>query len=308
MINNIFLTLSITLMYSTPLIFSSLGGVITQRAGVDNIGIEGMMTLGAFGAAAAGFYTGNPWVGFLVGGLCGAAMAALHSVASVSLRASQTISGVAMNFIGLGLSLFCCRLLFDGASQTTVVPNKLPKLFSLVGYSADSVAVNAFNIDITALLAMLLALLMWFFLYKTKWGLRVIACGERPAAADSLGVNVSAIRYACSISSGLLAGLGGGAMTLAVASSFTPSIISGHGFIALAAVIFGKWTPHGAVAACILFGFAQALVVMMGGLGFVPTQLLAMLPYILTLVILALFVGRSEAPKANGRPYIKGER
>lgn len=308
MINNIFLTLSITLMYSTPLIFSALGGVITQRAGVDNIGIEGMMTLGAFGAAAAGYYTGNPWAGFIVGGLCGAAMATLHSVASVSLRASQTISGVAMNFIGLGLSLFCCRLLFDGASQTTVVPNKLPKLFSLVGYSTDSVALNAFNIDVTALLAMLLALLMWFFLYKTKWGLRVIACGEHPAAADSLGVNVNVIRYACSICSGLLAGLGGGAMTLAVASSFTPSIISGHGFIALAAVIFGKWTPHGAVAACILFGFAQALVVMMGGLNFVPTQLLAMLPYILTLVILALFVGRSEAPKANGRPYIKGER
>lgn len=308
MINSIFLTLSITLMYSTPLIFSALGGVITQRAGVDNIGLEGMMTLGAFGAAAAGYYTGNPWLGFLVGGLCGASMAVLHSVASVSLRASQTISGVAMNFIGMGLSLFCCRLLFDGASQTTVVPNKLPKLFSLVGYSTDSVTVNAFNIDVTALLAMLLALLMWFFLYKTKWGLRVIACGEHPAAADSLGVNVCVIRYACSISSGLLAGLGGGAMTLAVASSFTPSIISGHGFIALAAVIFGKWTPHGAVAACILFGFAQALVVMMGGLEFVPTQLLAMLPYILTLVILALFVGRSEAPKANGRPYIKGER
>lgn len=308
MTNNIFLTLSITLMYSTPLIFSALGGVITQRAGVDNIGLEGMMTIGAFGAAAAGYFTGNPWIGFLVGGLCGACLAVLHSIASISLRASQTISGVAMNFIGLGLSLFLCRMLFEGAATSAVVTTKLPKIFSLFGYNTDSVAANAFNIDVTALIAVLLTFIMCFFLYRTKWGLRVIACGEHPAAADSLGINVYAVRYICSILSGLLAGLGGGAMTLAVASNFTPSIISGHGFIALAAVIFGKWTPHGAMAACLLFGFAQALVVMLGGLGFVPTQLLAMLPYILTLVVLALFVGRTVAPKANGMPYIKGQR
>lgn len=308
MASNIFLTIGITLMYSTPLIFAALGGVITQRAGVDNIGIEGMMTIGAFGAAAAGYFTGNPWLGFLAGGLCGAAMAVLHAVASISLRANQIISGVAMNFIGTGLSLFLCRLFFDGASQSSIVSRKLPKIFSLLGLNVAGTPFGALNADVTVPISILLALLMYFYLYKTKWGLRVRACGEHPAAADSLGVNVYAVRYVCAILSGLLAGLGGGAMTLAVASNFNHSIISGHGFIALAAVIFGKWTPHGAVCACLLFGFAQALVVMLGGLEFVPTQLLAMLPYILTLLVLALFVGRSEAPKANGRPYLKGER
>lgn len=308
MIDNILLTVNITLMYSTPLIFSALGGVITQRAGVDNIGIEGMMTIGAFGAAAVGCFSGNPWLGFLAGGLCGAFLAVFHAIASISLRANQTVSGVAMNFIGLGLSIFLCRIFFDGASQSDVVPNKLPKLFSLLRYSATGVRANSANVDVTVLIAVLLAAFMWFLLYKTKCGLRIVACGEHPAAADSLGVNVYAIRYVCSILSGMLAGLGGGAMTLAVVSSFGPSVISGHGFIALAAVIFGKWTPHGAAGACILFGFAQALVVMFCGLDFVPTQLLAMLPYILTLLVLAMFVGRSEAPRANGKPYLKDGR
>ena len=157
-------------------------------------------------------------------------------------------------------------------------------------------------------LAILLTVAMWFFLYKTKWGLRVLACGEHPAAADSLGVNIYVIRYVCCILSGLLAGFGGAAMTLAVVSNFSPTVISGHGFIALAAVIFGKWTPQGALRACLLFGFAQAMVVMLGGMDYIPSQLLAMLPYVLTMVVLVLFVGRSEAPKANGTPYRKGER
>lgn len=308
MINNIFLTLNITLMYSAPLIFAALGGVITQRSGVDNIGIEGMMTIGAFGGATVGFLTGSPWLGFLAGGLCGAAMAVLHAVAAISLRASQTISGVAMNFIGQGLSLFLCRFIFDGAAQSSTVVNKLPKVLSMLGISTDNVIASSLNVDITVPIAILLAALMWFFLYRTKWGLRVNACGEHPAAADSLGVNVYAIRYVCTILSGLFAGFGGSAMTLAVVSNFGPSVISGHGFIALAAVIFGKWTPQGATGACLLFGFAQAMVVMLGGLEFVPSTLLAMLPYVLTLVVLALFVGRSEAPKANGTPYLKGER
>lgn len=308
MLNNILLAINITLMYSAPLIFAALGGVITQRSGVDNIGIEGMMTIGAFVATAVGHFTGSPWLGFLIGGLAGAAMAVLHAVASIHLQGNQTISGVAINFIGLGLALFLSRLFFDGATQTQPVPKKLPKILSLLGMDTSNLTINAINIDITVPLAILLTVAMWFFLYKTKWGLRVLACGEHPAAADSLGVNIYVIRYVCCILSGLLAGFGGAAMTLAVVSNFSPTVISGHGFIALAAVIFGKWTPQGALRACLLFGFAQAMVVMLGGMDYIPSQLLAMLPYVLTMVVLVLFVGRSEAPKANGVPYRKGER
>ena len=197
MLNNILLAINITLMYSAPLIFAALGGVITQRSGVDNIGIEGMMTIGAFVATAVGYFTGSPWLGFLIGGLAGAAMAVLHAVASIHLQGNQTISGVAINFIGLGLALFLSRLFFDGATQTQPVPKKLPKILSLLGMDTSNLTINAINIDITVPLAILLTVAMWFFLYKTKWGLRVLACGEHPAAADSLGVNIYVIRYVC---------------------------------------------------------------------------------------------------------------
>ena len=303
MSNTIILGISITLMYSSPLVFSALGGVITQRSGVDNIGIEGMMAFGAFCGSSIGYATANPWLGFLAGGLGGAVLALCHAFASISLRASQTISGVAMNFIGPGLALFLCRLQFEGGAQSPPVPNKMPNILDLFGIKSQSLL----NINVTVFIALLLAALLWFVLYKTRWGLRIQACGEQPAAADTLGVNVYAVRYVCCVLSGFLAGLGGATMTLAVVSSFTSSVISGQGFIALAAVIFGKWTPHGAAGACLLFGFAQALVVLMGGIN-IPSQLLAMLPYVLTLVVLVVFVGRSEAPRANGKPYIKGER
>lgn len=303
MTDTIILAVSITLMYSSPLLFTALGGVITQRSGVDNIGLEGMMAFGAFCGSGVGYATANPWLGFLAGGLGGALLALCHAFASISLRGSQIISGVAINFIGPGLALFLCRLQFDGGAQSPPVPNKMPNILELFGIRSQSLL----NINSTVVLALLLTALMWFVLYKTKWGLRILACGEHPAAADTLGVNVYAVRYVCCVLSGFLAGLGGATMTLAVVSSFASSVISGQGFIALAAVIFGKWTPHGAAGACLLFGFAQALVVLMGGVG-IPSQLLAMLPYLLTLLVLVLFVGRSEAPKANGKPYVKGER
>lgn len=307
MMTTIALAISITLMYSAPLVFSALGGVITQRSGVDNIGIEGMMTFGAFGAALVGFYSNSAWLGFLAGGLFGMLLALAHAYVSITLKGSQTISGIALNIIGLGMSIFFTRRIFDGASQTNVVPVKIPKLFDLLGLDKQgSQLLQSADIDITVIIALVIVLLMHFILYRTKVGLRVRACGEHPAAADTLGVNVSLIRYVCVILSGFLAGLGGGAMTLAVISNFTPTVISGQGFIALAAVIFGNWKPVGAAGACLLFGFANALTVLLAGTMF-PSQILAMLPYILTLVVLVLFVGRAEPPKANGKPYFKGQ-
>jgi general nucleoside transport system permease protein len=303
---DIFLLIGITLMYSTPLVFGALGGVISERSGVVNIGIEGMMTVGAFAAAATSYFTGNPWLGFLAAGAAGGLIALLHAIASVTFKADQTISGIAINMIGPGFSLFFCRLMFSKATMT--LPAKtLPKIFNENAFGDSSL--KNLNVDITVVLALICATALWFFLYRTKWGLHVRAVGEHPAAADTLGINVSRTRYLCVIVSGILSGFGGASMTLGIISQFTPTAISGQGFIALAAVIFGKWTPFGAYGACMLFGFAQALTVVLGGGDFaVPSQILAMLPYVLTIVILILFVGRSVAPKEDGVPYEKGVR
>lgn len=309
MMTSISLTVVITLMYAAPLIFGALGGVISEKSGVVNIGIEGMMTIGAFTGATVGYYTANPWLGFLAAGIAGGILALFHAVAAISLKADQTISGVAMNFIGLGLSLFLCRIFFSGATMSLPVPNKMPKILSGMTNLESNSFIQMINLDSTVIIALGAAVLMWFILYKTKWGLRIIAVGEHPAAADTLGVNVYVIRYICVILSGVLAGFGGAARSLAVVSLFSPTVISGHGFIALAAVIFGKWTPFGAVGACMLFGFAQALVVLSGNAGItIPSQILSMLPYVLTILVLVLFVGKSVAPRANGVAYEKGKR
>ena len=304
--DNVVLLLGITLMYATPLVFGALGGVISERSGVTNIGIEGMMVIGAIAAAATSYFTGNPWIAFLVAGLCGALVALPHAVASISFAADQTVSGVAINLLAPGIALFACRSLFDGAATTPVVA-KLPKVFG-DGWMANTVWANL-NINVTTLIALLLTLVAWFVMYRTKWGLRMRAVGEHPAAADTLGIDVYRVRYACVLISGMLAGFGGASMTIAIISQFTQTAISGHGFIALAAVIFGKWTPLGSYGACTLFGATQALAIILGGGSIpIPPSILSMLPYVMTIVVLVLFVGKSVAPKANGVPYVKGSR
>ncbi len=246
-----------------------------------------------------------PGQDFFAAGLAGGVIALLHAFASITCKADQTISGIAINLIGPGVALFVCRLLFDGATMSLPVPHKIPKVFG----SLNSKAFQNLNVDVTVVIAFVLAVFIWFFLYKTKWGLHIRAVGEHPAAADTMGLNVYKIRYICVLVSGILAGLGGASMTLAIIPQFTPTAISGQGFIALAAVIFGKWTPHGAYGACLLFGAAQALTVTLGGGRFaVPSSILAMLPYLITIVILILFVGKSSAPKASGQPYEKDAR
>lgn len=307
MLNNIIVIIGITLMYSTPLIFGALGGVISERAGVVNLGIEGMMVIGAFTGATVGYFTGNPWIGFLAAGIAGGIVSIFLAVAAINFKADQTIVGVAINLIGPGLALFLCKIVFNGATMSLTVPEKLPKVFGENAFS-NSIFSNL-NVNVTVLIALLFTTVAWFVLYKTKWGLRVRSVGEHPAAADTLGVNVSLTRYICVLLSGILAGFGGASMTLDVVSQFAPTVISGQGFIALAAVIFGKWKPFGAYGACMLFGFAQALVIMFGGgKAFIPSDILAMLPYILTIIVLVLFVGRSVAPKEDGVPYEKGKR
>lgn len=304
--NTVTLLIGITLMYATPLIFGALGGVVSERSGVVNIGIEGMMTIGAFVGIVTSYYTNNVLLGVIFAGLAGGALALLHAVAAISFNADQTISGIALNLIGPGLALFFCRQAFDGAIQSPPVEARIAKLFS---FDTSTAAGNLNNIDVMALVAILGAVALWFFIYKTKWGLRLQAVGENPAAADTLGINVKLVRYLAVFSSGVLAGIGGAVMTLSISGQFQQTSIAGQGYIALAAVIFGKWTPHGAYMACLVFGFAQALAIVFGGGNIpIPSEIMNMLPYIITIVFLVLFVGKSVAPKADGVPYKKGER
>lgn len=307
MLGSILIAISITLMYSAPLALAAIGGVISERSGIINIGLEGMMSIGALTGAAVGYFTGNPWIGLFCAGLSGSALALLHAIASISFRADQTVSGLAINLIGPGVAMFLSRYFFGGATTTHPVPIKLPKVIDKQWLQGTPF--SNLSIDVTVVLALVVVFITWFIFYQTKWGLRIRAMGEHPAAVDTLGVSVYKSRYICVLISGFLAGLGGGVVTLAIISQFTPTAISGQGFIALAAVIFGKWRPFGTYFACLLFGFSQALVIMLGGGSVqVPSTILAMIPYILTIVMLIIFVGRSSAPKASGVPYQKGER
>lgn len=310
MLSSILIAISITLMYSAPLALAAIGGVVSERSGIVNIGLEGMMSIGALTGAAVGYFTQNPWIGLFCAGLAGAALALLHAIASITFRADQTVSGIAINLIGPGLAMFLSRYFFGGATTTHPVPKKLPKIIDkqcLQGTPFSDLGLD--SIDVTVVLALVVVFITWFVLYQTKWGLRIRATGEHPAAVDTLGVSVYKTRYICVLISGFLAGMGGGVVTLAIISQFTPIAITGQGFIALAAVIFGKWRPFGTYFACLLFGFSQALVIMLGGGSIhVPSTILAMLPYVLTIVVLIIFVGRSSAPKASGVPYEKGAR
>lgn len=304
--------LSITLLYSAPLIYTALGGVLSENAGVVNIGLEGMMSIGAVVGSIVGFYLGNPWLAFLCGGLGGMLIALLHAIATINFAADHVVSGIAINLIGPGLSLFLCRLFFDGAAMSKSIPyeNKLPILFGKV-FKSDAGAKGisrffdiVFSQYASVYIAFIIVFIVYFILYKTRLGLRIRAVGEYPKAAETLGVDAYKIKYICVLASGFLAGLGGASMSLAVVSNYRETLISGQGFIALAAVIFGGWKPQGAMLACLLFGFAQGLSVFLGSIGIkIDTNLLSMIPYAITLIVLIAFVKGSRAPSSDGLPY-----
>lgn len=303
------LFISDTLLFATPLLFTALGGMFTEKAGVTNIGLEGMMTIGAFAGAAVGYFTKSALLGFLAGGVAASLVALIHAIVSITFGADQVVSGIAINFIGPGVSLFICSLLFDGAKQTIPVAEgegKMIKIFdNLTGIDFIDKILGQY---VTTYVALGFVILISIYLYKTKFGLRLIAVGEHPKAAETLNVNVYLYRYFAVIVSGLLAGFGGATMSLATVSNFSQSLISGHGFIALVAVIFGKWKPYGVLGACLFFGAAQELAILLPGLNInIPESILPMVPYISTLLVLIFFVGKSKGPSSAGVPYIKLE-
>ncbi|AIQ62959.1 beta-methylgalactoside transporter inner membrane component [compost metagenome] len=309
--------LNTTLVFSTALIFASLGGIFSERSGVVNIGIEGLMTFGAFAAAVGGYYAEDaglgawaPWIGVLCAMAVGVIGALIHAVASITFKADQTISGTVINFLAAGSTLYMVKLLFEGAGESPLI-NGFDK-YAIPGLSKIPViGPGLFNNYPTTYLAIILVIVVYLVLFKTPFGLRLRAVGEHPSAADTLGVKVNRMRYIGVMLSGLLAGIGGATITLTTTGTFAHNTISGQGFIAIAAMIFGKWNPLGAFGAAVFFGFSQAIrnyVQLFGWSQNIPQEFIYMIPYVLTIIVLVSAVGRSSAPKALGQPYDPSKR
>jgi len=277
-----------TIRQAAPILITAIGGMFSEVAGVVNIGLEGMMLMGAFAAAVTSYYTGNPYIGILGGMIAGGLMALIHAVLSIKYKGNQTVSGVAINLFASGFTVFMLRVLFNQSGNTPTVPK--------VG--------SIGNISIIVVLIYVVAIWSHYFLYKTKTGLRMRAVGEHPLAADTVGISVAKVRYFSVVMSGVLAGLGGAYLSIGALSQFTKEMSAGRGFIALAALVFGKWTPKGVLAASLLFGFADAgQTLIQQYVDFIPPQFIQMIPYILTLLALAGVVGKAVAPSASGKPY-----
>jgi general nucleoside transport system permease protein len=282
-----------TIRLSTPLILAALGGLFSERSGVINIALEGMMLAGAFTAAAVTYAVGNPFVGLAAGMLAGMLIAAIHAVACIRYKADQVVTGTAINILMIGMPAFLSGAFFLSSGSTPQIPRD-----HLIPWTP-------------IVIAFALVPISWYVLYKTPFGLRLRSVGENPEAADAAGVRVARMRYAGVLLSGLLAGIGGAYLSIGQSSLFTRNMTSGRGFIALAALIFGKWRPVQTLLACLLFGFTEAISIQMQGVvklpsgDDIPVQFIQMVPYLLTIIVLAGFIGSSRPPRALGIPYEK---
>lgn len=293
-------------LLSVPMIFGSMGGLLCERSGVVNIAIEGQLLLGAFTAVVVGSITGSPWAGLIAAMVGGMLVSALLATFAIKYLVDQVIVGVVVNVLVSGLTgFFFTRVLEPNAPVLNSAP-KLPA-FAIPGLSEIPVLGPVlFNQNVLVYVMYIVVATIWFALNKTRWGLRTRAVGEHPKAADTLGVNVNRLRVTNVLMAGAVAGMGGAFFTLVSVSSFNSDMTAGQGYIALAALIFGRWTPIGALSASLLFGFSLNLQFILSILGTnVPTELLAMLPYLVTIFAVAGLVGRSRGPAAVGIPYVK---
>lgn len=315
----IFQLLDLTIRSATPLLLACLAGLYSERSGIVDIGLEGKMLGGAFAAAAAAAVTGSAWLGLGAGMAVAVLLSLIHGFASITNKGNQIVSGVAINFIAAGLSALLGQAWFNQGGRTPQLalegrftPIELPfaeslSVIPLLGPFYKEV-VSGHNL--LAYIAFLLVPLTWWVLFRTRFGLRLRAVGENPAAVDTAGISVAWARYRAVIICGALCGLAGAYLSIGVSAGFVKDMTAGRGFIALAALIFAKWRPVAAMWTCLLFGFLGALEIRYQGvalpmLGVVPIQLVQALPYILTVILLAGFIGRAIPPKAGGVPYLK---
>ena len=286
---------------ATPLIFAALGGLFSERSGVINIALEGLMLAGAFTAAVATYELHNPFLGMFCGILAGAALAYIYAISCIKFQADQVVAGMAINFLMIGLPALISGAVYDSAGSTPQIDKawQLPDIINGLSYAS--------------LLVFSLVPICWYVLYKTPFGLRLRATGENPEAADVAGVNVIKLRYIAVVISGVLAGAGGAYLSIGQSSLFTRNMTAGRGFIALAALILAKWRPVPVLLACLFFGFMEALTNQIQGASWaklpsgedIPVQFIQIIPYLLTIIVLAGFIGLSRAPKALGIPYRK---
>jgi simple sugar transport system permease protein len=274
---------------SSPIAFAALGGVFSERAGVVNIALEGIMGVTALTLVWGAITFQSVWVGLLVAILTGILVSLIHAVVTITFKVDHVVSGVAINVFTIGLSRFLCQTFFGAETQSKLNPYLFPKLLGV-----NSLAFWLIPVVIIA----------WFVLYKTVFGLRLRSVGENPEAADTLGVNVIAMRYAGVLLSGALCGI---ASATLFADKWITGMVAGRGFIALAAVIFGRWDPLGSLLASLLFGYADTFRIIFESRIPIPSQFVQMFPYVLAVVVLAGLVGRSRAPAWDGRNYEKGE-
>jgi simple sugar transport system permease protein len=297
--------LSITLVTATPLTLAALGGMMCERSGVVNIALEGIMLTGAFVGYAAAFATHNLWLGVLGAILAGMLIAALHAVLSISFLVDQIVSGTVINILAVGITGVFYRNFIE--SQNTAGPGTLPQWNVPLLSQIPVLGPIFFQNQFVTYAMLVLIVIVHFTLFHTVWGLRSRACGEHPLAAETAGINVYFVRYVNVIASGALAGLGGAYFSLQQIGNFLPGMTGGRGFIGLAAMIFGHWTPVGAFLASLLFAGSDQVGSRLQSVFHVPIplQFLGMVPYILTIVVVAGAMGRAIAPAADGKPYKK---
>jgi ABC-type uncharacterized transport system permease subunit len=295
---------------ATPLIFAGLGGLFSERSGVINIALEGLMLMGAFTAAVATYELHNPFLGLLCGVIAGGALAFVYAIACIRFEADQVVAGMGINILMAGLPALISGSIYDSTGSTPQIDisQQLPTLFYFLPFEVFRFLSN---ISFASFLALLLVPICWYALYRTPFGLRLRAVGENPAAADAAGVNVLRRRYIAVVISGLLAAAGGAYLSIGQSSLFTRNMTAGRGFIALAALILAKWRPVPVLLTCVFFGFMEALTNRIQGViklpsgEDIPIQFIQMIPYVLTIIVLAGFIGQSRAPKALGIPYRK---
>ncbi len=307
-------TIAQMLDYTTPILFAALCGVLSENAGVVNIGLDGIMRFGAFFGLLGAFYSNSPWIGLLFGIGIGCAVGALHSFITIKWNGDQTVAGTAINVIAVGLMTYLLEYVFSTTGYSPQAQNyfgaeayrvHLPFLAKIPLLGAFS------NLSFIIWLGFICTILMHILLYHTVLGLRIRTCGENPKAATTLGINVFRIRWFSVIVGAAFAGIGGAALSISSFSGFSDSMPNGVGFIGLAAMIFGKWTPFGALGAAMLFGTGQIVQSIIAVTGIAPNLapgLTLILPYVLTLAVLAGFVGRAIAPAADGLAYYKEQR
>jgi general nucleoside transport system permease protein len=291
-LNTLIQILLSTLRVSSPLLFAAMGGLLSERSGVINIALEGLMLVGAFGAAVVALATGSPMLGALGGMGCGILLAAIYGLSVISLRSNQIVSGAAINMLAAGVTPFLCKIIYDSAGSSPSLP--MSARFQWGPFA----------------LAWLLVAVVWWVLKTTPLGLWIRFAGENPEALDSSGVSVNGVRWIAVLCSGALAAMGGVSLSIDLSSSFSRNMTAGRGYMALAALIFGKWRPIPAAIACLLFGFADAIQSRLQGAVLwgdapVPVQFIQILPYVITILLLAGFVGKSRAPKSLGLPFQK---